>query len=119
MELSRVFESAPKIVEVGVGETIFARGDGSAEMYGVIEGVVEIRIDDKTLETVTAGAFFGEMALIDASARSASAVAQTRCRLAVLDEERFLFMVQQTPFFAVQVMRVLVARLRAMDRRLR
>ena len=34
-----------------------------------------------------------------------------------VDERRFLFMVQQTPFFALRVMRVLTARVRAMNER--
>ena len=118
MELVSLFETSPKVIEVGVGGTVFNRGESGAEMYGVLEGRVEIRLGDRTLETVDAGGFFGEMALIDASARSATAIAQTRCRLAVMNEERFLFIVQQTPFFALEVMRVFAARLRAMDRRL-
>jgi hypothetical protein len=35
-----------------------------------------------------------------------------------LDQNRFMFMVQQVPFFAVHVMRVLADRLRTMDNRL-
>ena len=36
-----------------------------------------------------------------------------------IDEPRFLFLVQQTPFFALRVMRVLTARLRAMNERVK
>jgi CRP/FNR family cyclic AMP-dependent transcriptional regulator len=42
-------------------------------------------------------------------------VAKSACRLALVDEKRFLFMVQQTPFFALHVMRVLATRLRWMN----
>ena len=54
----------------------------------------------------------GELALIDRRPRSATAVAVTACVLAPIDEKQFQFMVQQTPFFALQVMRVLTERLR-------
>jgi len=36
----------------------------------------------------------------------------------VVNEKRFLFLVQQTPFFAIEVMRILVARIRKLDREL-
>ena len=55
------------------------------------------------------------MALIDTKPRSATATAVSACKLAPIDERRFLFLVQQTPFFALHVMRVMASRLRAMD----
>jgi CRP/FNR family cyclic AMP-dependent transcriptional regulator len=55
---------------------------------------------------------FGEMALIDASARSASAVAATDAAVVPIGEKQFLFLVSRTPYFALNVMRVLVRRLR-------
>ncbi len=118
MDLVRLFERSPAILEVGVGDTVFSQGDRGKAMYVILEGTVEIRIGDKSLETVDAGGFFGEMALIDSDRRSATVVAQTNCRLAVVNEERFLSGVQQTPTFALQVMRILVRRLRQMDRRI-
>ncbi len=59
-----------------------------------------------------------EMALIDAAARCATITALEASRLGVVDGKRFLFMMQQTPFFALQVLRVLVNRLRSMDDKL-
>ena len=56
-----------------------------------------------------------EMALIDAEPRSATATACGHCKVARVDERRFTFLVQQHPFFALHVMRVLAARLRHMD----
>ncbi len=119
MDLVGLFESSPKVIDVDVGEMIFSRGDNGGEMYVVLEGKVEVRLGDRSLENVEAGGFFGEMALIDTAARSATAVAQTKCRLAVVDEERFLSMVQQTPFFALHVMQTLVVRVRQANRRIK
>jgi CRP-like cAMP-binding protein len=58
------------------------------------------------------------MALIDQAPRTATAVAKTECKLAVIPERRFLFMVQQTPHFALQIMKVMADRLRKMNARL-
>jgi CRP/FNR family cyclic AMP-dependent transcriptional regulator len=119
MDLARLFENASDILQAPAGETVFSAGDPSnGRLYVVLEGTVEIRLGNRTLNSVERGGLFGEMALIDEAPRSASAIAQTRCRLAVVDERQFLFMVQQTPFFALQVMRVLVDRLRGVNRRL-
>jgi CRP/FNR family cyclic AMP-dependent transcriptional regulator len=46
--------------------------------------------------TCHAGGIVGEMALISASARSATAIAKTECKLVTVDEKRFTFLVQQT-----------------------
>lgn len=69
------------------------------------------------LEVLGPGQIVGEMALVDHSPRSATAVARTSCKVVVVPEKRFLFLVQQTPFFALQVMRVMAERLRRASRR--
>jgi CRP-like cAMP-binding protein len=52
------------------------------------------------------------MALVDSSPRSATAVATTDTVLAVIDRHRFLFLVQETPMFALQVMSAMADRVR-------
>jgi CRP-like cAMP-binding protein len=59
---------------------------------------------------------FGEMVLIDSNPRAA-AVASTACKLVPVSQKRFLFMVQQTPHFSLQIMKVIAERLRKMDAR--
>jgi CRP-like cAMP-binding protein len=58
------------------------------------------------------------MALIDQAPRTATATAKTEVQLAVLSEKRFLFLVQQHPEFALQIMKVMADRLRKMNARL-
>jgi CRP-like cAMP-binding protein len=69
------------------------------------------------VETVGEGGIIGEMGLIDRGPRSATAIAKTDCKLVPLNEQRFTFMVQETPNFALQVMRIMADRLRRMDAR--
>lgn len=59
---------------------------------------------------------FGELSLIDQETRIASAIARTDCMVQVIDKLRFLFLVQETPLFAIRVMKVLADRLRRVDR---
>ena len=97
------------------GQIVFTEGDPGNMMYAVLEGEVDIMVGDQVVGTIPAGSIVGEMALIDHSPRSATAVARTECRLVPIDERRFLFMVQQTPNFSLDVMRIMAARLRDMD----
>jgi CRP-like cAMP-binding protein len=94
------------------GATIFEEGDPADSLFGVVEGAVDILVGDRVIETAEPGTLFGEMALIDKQPRSARAIAASPCRLACIDERRFLFLVQQTPNFALHVMRTLADRLR-------
>ena len=54
----------------------------------------------------------------DALPRSATAVARTDCTLIPVNQQRFKLLVQHTPDFALQLMRIMAGRLRVMDRML-
>jgi len=107
-----LFSRSAETDKFAAGDTIFSQGEPGEMLYVVRSGQVEIRTDDIAVDTVGEGSILGEMALIDSSARSATAVALSDCELIPVDEKRFTFLVQQTPFFAVHVMRVLADRLR-------
>jgi CRP-like cAMP-binding protein len=112
MEALALFRHATDSVSFAPGEVIFEVGTPGDCMYVVIEGEVGIVSGGRTIETTGPGGILGEMSLIDRSPRSATAIAHTACRLVPIDEKRFQFLVGQTPFFALQVMRVMCARLR-------
>ena len=97
------------------GHTVFSEGDPGDAMYVVLEGEVELRIGGAIVETLGPGEPFGEMALIDHAPRVATVTTKTPCRLLAIPEKRFLFMVQQTPHFSLQIMRVIAERLRKMN----
>jgi CRP/FNR family transcriptional regulator, cyclic AMP receptor protein len=101
--------------EFKAGEVIFREGDAAADLYVVQSGKVDIRLGNRLLGTVADHDIFGEMALIDAAPRSATAVASTDVKIVVIGEKQFLFMVSQTPHFALSVMRTLARRLRAQN----
>ncbi|MFZ1151440.1 MAG: cyclic nucleotide-binding domain-containing protein [Xanthobacteraceae bacterium] len=76
-------------------------------------GEVEIRLGNRVLETLPQYSIFGEMALIDNAPRSATAIAASDAKLVPVSEKRFLFLISNTPYFALNVMRIMARRLRA------
>ena len=113
-----LFDKDEAAFDVAAGEVIFRAGDSADRMYAVIAGRVDIVINGQVVETVEAGGVFGEMALIEDRPRNATATVTATTRLVGIDRKRFLFLVQQTPYFAIQLMTVMAARLRKMDERL-
>jgi CRP/FNR family cyclic AMP-dependent transcriptional regulator len=100
------------------GQVIFKAGEPGKVMYVIAEGEVEIVVGSEVVEVAGPGAIVGEMALIDQSPRSATVVAKTDCKLAPIDQRRFEFMVQQTPFFSLTVMKIMADRLRRTNSRI-
>lgn len=113
MRVEGMFRSAvdPRVLQPG--DVIFAEGDEGHEMYGIIEGAVELSVDGRVIATLGPDDVFGEMAIIDSSARMATATATASTRIAVIDRRGFLFLVHETPMFALQVMSTMAERLRA------
>ena len=67
----------------------------------------------KLLATVKAGDFFGEMALVDDSPRSATAIAEEdNTQLLVLDKDKFTYLLRHQPNFGLVVMSKLCRQLR-------
>ena len=98
------------------GEIIFKEGDAADQLFVIKSGEVGIQSGNRTLAELSTNNIFGEMALIDDAPRSATAVARTDVELVPISEKQFLFLVSQTPFFALKVMRVLARRLRATNK---
>ena len=112
MNLINLFDNSRHIQEFEPGKTIFEEGTPGDFMYVILDGEIEVRVRHELIEVLGPGEILGEMALIDTNPRSATAVAKSKCRLAFVDERSFLFMVEETPSFALHVMRVLAHRLR-------
>ena len=113
-----LFDQDPNAVAFRTGEAVFRAGDPGTQMFAVIEGKVDLVIKGQIVETVEAGGIFGEMALVEERPRIATAIVKADARLVAIDRNRFLFLIQQTPFFALQLMTIITERLRRMDERL-
>lgn len=112
-----LLRSETDVVTLQPGQVLFRKGDVGRHMYVVKSGEVQVVDGTHVFETVSAGGILGEMALISEDTRSATVRAISTSVVVPVDEKRFLFLVQQTPYFAFGVMRVMSDRLRMMNDR--
>lgn len=110
-----LFENAAEAVPFTAGTTIFSQGETSEVMYAIAAGEVSLTHNDRLLATLTAGTLVGEMALLEQRPHYATAVAKTACKLVPIDRQRFRFLVEQTPYFAIQIMTIMAERLQRMN----
>lgn len=104
-ETVSILQKQPEPKTFSAGQVIFEERQPTDFMYGILEGEVDIFFQGKHVETLASGEVFGIGSLIDVNTRTYTAVANTDCKLAFLDRRRFLFAVQETPMFALRVMK--------------
>jgi len=115
MNLVELFRHQVDLQDIPAGKSLFKEGEQGNFMYVLMSGTAEITVGNRVMETAEAGAIIGEMAIIDDSVRSATVVAKSDCRFLPIERERFIFLVQQKPEFALHVLQVLTNRLRMTD----
>lgn len=115
MNLADLFRHQTGLQELPAGQVLFEAGEQGDLMYVLMSGTAEVIVNNRVMERAGAGAIMGEMAMVDDGARSATVVAKSDCTLLPIDRNRFNFLVQQTPNFALHVMRVIADRLRRTD----
>ncbi|MBW4686452.1 MAG: cyclic nucleotide-binding domain-containing protein [Komarekiella atlantica HA4396-MV6] len=100
-----IFQKQPNPQVFSAGQIIFEEGQPGNFMYGILEGEVDILVNSKVVETIETGEVFGVGVLVGVKNRTYTAIAKTECKLAFLDEQGFLFAVQETPVFSIKVMK--------------
>jgi len=112
-----LFRHSPDFKTINSGETLLREGEPGDVMYVLIEGMARITNRGVLLDQIGQGDFVGELSVIDGSDRIATVTAMTDCKFVIVDKKRFHFLVEETPNFAIEVMRVLADRLRKCDLR--
>jgi CRP-like cAMP-binding protein len=117
-DLVLMFRNEPRTIELEAGQVLFKNGDRGGSMYILMSGTLTIRSGSVVYEDVGPGGMIGEMGIVETNmARSAMVYALTSAELVEISQQRFLALVDETPSFALAVMRVLSRRLRRMDDR--
>lgn len=110
-------ELAPLMVEVEheAGSVIFNEGETGDCMYIIQQGEVQIHKGKVVLAILKQKEVFGELSLLDAETRSASATALTDCYLFKIDQEPFYDLIESRPEVARGFIKILCDRLRAQN----
>jgi CRP-like cAMP-binding protein len=103
------------------GEEIIAEGDTDRRLFVIVHGAVEVIKDrrhtnERKLATFGPLDYFGEMTLIDDLVRSATVVAKESTEVLSLDQWSFRIEIERNPSMAVELLRVLSHRVRALQK---
>lgn len=112
-----LFRHEPHFLALKQGDCLFKEGDPSEEsMFVLISGAANILVGGKLVESASAGTIVGEMGIITPQEkRTATVLCTLDCEFATIDHHRFNYLVTEAPHFALEIMRVLAARLRNTD----
>ncbi len=115
------FQSAGETKDVAAGKTLFKENSKANalllqkdKMYYLLEGEVELSVNDSPVGLVRAGELFGEMTLITGMPRTATATTKSDCRLIMLDKDQLQAALRSAPEFGLSLMSVMITRLRDM-----
>jgi CRP/FNR family cyclic AMP-dependent transcriptional regulator len=121
-----IFSDTPEIIlaelaplmqqkEVEQGTLIFEEGEQGDCMYIILSGEIEIHKGKTVLAVLKEKEVFGELSLLDAETRSASATAKTDCLLFKIDQEPFYELIESRPEVAMGFIKILCKRLRQLN----
>ena len=98
--------------EVPVGTVLTEQGQPGDEFFLIVDGEVEVRIDDREVRRLGPGEYLGEIALIFGGKRTATAVASKPTRLYVLGESSFTAMLRRQPRIEDKILTTVTERMR-------
>jgi CRP-like cAMP-binding protein len=109
-ELAEIASIADEI-DFPAGKTLIAEGDTGREFFVLIEGTAEVARGGKSVASIGAGDFFGEIALIAKTPRNATITTTSATRALVITDRAFRQLLDHSPQIAVGVLTALAERL--------
>ena len=98
-------------IDLPKGKTLIREGERGREFFVLLEGQADVRKGKRSIRTMGAGDFFGEIALIANTPRTATVVAKTPLRTLVITDRAFRALMDKMPELQGMVMQVLAERL--------
>jgi CRP-like cAMP-binding protein len=96
-----------------VGEEVFSEGEVGDALYIVVDGKIRVHKADRMIAELGERECFGEMAILDASPRSATVTALSETSLLKISREDFQEIMREKPEIAMGIIKVLTRRLRS------
>jgi CRP/FNR family transcriptional regulator, cyclic AMP receptor protein len=108
LQLAKVTED----MEVDAGKALTRQGQSGSEFFVIVEGRVSVAKDGEEVRTLGPGEFFGEIALLEDTPRTATVTAMTPLRFFVLTRQAFRSMLAHQPGIEEKVVTALQERVR-------
>ena len=115
-ELEKIARASDEIT-MTAGTLIIDQGQTGREAFVIIDGEVSVKRNNRKIADLGPGSVVGELSLLDHGPRTATAVCNTDCTLLVIDQRRFLAVIDDIPTISHKLMRTLAARIRELDRK--
>lgn len=113
-DLQKVARASDEIT-APAGKVLVEEGNRGREAFVILDGRAEVRRNDRKIATLGPGDHFGELALLDGGARTATVVAETDLQLLVIAQREFLGVLDEVPGLAHKVMASLAQTIRTLD----
>ena len=114
-ELEKVVKATDEI-RMTAGTLIVDQGQTGREAFVILDGEVEVKRNGRKIATLGPGSVVGELSLLDHGPRTATAICATDCTLLVVDQRRFLGVIDTVPALSHKLLASLAARIRDLDR---
>lgn len=114
-ELEKVAKASDEI-RMTAGTLIVDQGQTGREAFIVLDGEIDVKRNNRKVATLGSGAVVGELSLLDHGPRTATAVCATDCTLLVIDQRRFLGVLDAVPAISHKLLATLAGRIRELDR---
>jgi CRP-like cAMP-binding protein len=115
-ELQKIVKASDEIT-MTEGTLIIDQGQTGREAFVILDGTVVVKRNGRKIADLGVGAVFGELSLLDHGPRTATAICTSDCTLLVIDQRRFLAVIDDIPSLSHKLLRTLAARIRELDRK--
>ena len=109
-ELEQIASIADEI-DLREGKVLIAEGKSGREFFVLLEGEADVTKDGRQINRLGAGDFFGEIALVSRSPRTATVTATTPVRTLVITDRSFRRLLEDSPEIQLKVLEALAERL--------
>ena len=114
-ELEKVARASDEIT-MTAGTLIVDQGQTGREAFIILEGDVTVKRNNRKVTTLGAGSVLGELSLLDHGPRTATAICDTDCTLLVIEQRRFLGVLDDVPAISHKLLASLAGSIRELDR---
>ena len=110
-EIGRIVDE----IDVPAGKALTHEGRHEGYFFVIVDGTVRVERGGRTINTIGAGDFLGEIALLDGGPRTATATTESACRLLSMTHERFSELLDSSLSVRTAILESVGQRLRALD----